>query len=266
MKRVVNSLLGKAKIRVSFKLGFIAFLAFLALFMTGSAFGEDIKTINIVTPSWEGDTNKDGTGFLFDIVRRVYKPAGIKKKKKIVPWARAEKMIQQKKADEMLCARKKKDRLTPKYPMLVEHACTVFKKENIKKWEGLKTLKGKSIIWLRGYDFHTDPRIKDVKIKKWDEIDDYKEGWGLISKGRADFFIDVLVDMEPYIKNNKVNMKPYQLEIIWSNNVYMSFAKTEKTKKLIEIYDKQIMKLFKSGELKKLYEKWDAKFSPEGWQ
>ncbi len=257
----ITSLLNKAKI--SRKLGFIAFLV---LFIAVSAFGEDIKTINIVTPSWKAQTNKDGTGLLFDIIRSVYEPVNIKMEYKFVPWARAEKMIQEKKADSMLCASKKEDRLTPNYPMFVEYICALFKKENIKKWEGLKTLNGKSAIWLRGYAFPADLNMKGVKLKKWDEIDSYQEGWGLIDKGRADFFLDVLVDMEPYIKANKIDMKPYQLEMIWTSNAYMSFAKTEKSKKLIEIYDKQIMKMFKSGELKKLYEKWDIRFSPAGWK
>ncbi|MCP4352277.1 MAG: hypothetical protein GY795_43015, partial [Desulfobacterales bacterium] len=147
MKSVVNP--DKAKIKFSFKVGFIAFWA---LFLAVSAFGEDIKTINIVTPSWKAQTNRDGTGLYFDIVRSVYEPVNIKMEYNFVPWARAEKMIKGKKADAMLCASEKKDRLTPKYPMIVENISALFRKENI-KWEGLKSLNGKSAVWLRGYAF-----------------------------------------------------------------------------------------------------------------
>jgi hypothetical protein len=51
------------------------------------------KTIFIVTPEWDGQTNKDGTGLFFDIVRSVYEPEGIKMKFEIVPWKRAELMV-----------------------------------------------------------------------------------------------------------------------------------------------------------------------------
>lgn len=136
--RKATSLPGKAEIRASFKLGFITLVV---LLIAVSAFGKDIENINIVTPSWKAQTNKDGTGLFFDIVRSVYEPVGIKMKYKIIPWARAEKIIQSKKADAMLSASKRKDRLTPRYPMFIENTSALFKKEKIKKWEGLKTLK-----------------------------------------------------------------------------------------------------------------------------
>ncbi|NJL58377.1 MAG: hypothetical protein HC887_00720 [Desulfobacteraceae bacterium] len=61
-------------------------------------------------------------------------------------------------------------------------------------------------------------------------------------------------------------MTVYQVETLNGQKTYMSFAKTPKSDKLIEIYDRRIMVLFKSGELQKMYEKWDIKFAPEAWK
>lgn len=57
-----------------------ALIFFLIFFPAASVSGEDtdkITDIHIATPLWEGQTNKDGTGLFFDIVRSVYEPAGL---------------------------------------------------------------------------------------------------------------------------------------------------------------------------------------------
>lgn len=253
------------KVNCFFKPVMIFFI--LLLLPVVSVFGDTdkITEIHIATPAWEDQTNKDGTGLYFEMVRKVYEPYSIKMTYEIVPWKRAEKMINEEKADAMLCARKRKDRLTPKYPMVMEHTAVLFKKDNIKKWEGKRTLDGKTAIWIRGYDFHTDAKLKDLKLK-WDEVDTHTQAWQLVEIGRYDIYIDALIDMDAYIRKNKIDMKPYQIEILWSEKAYMSFAKTAKSDKLIKIYDKRIIELFKSGELKKMHEKWNARFSPEAWK
>ncbi|WP_166405087.1 substrate-binding periplasmic protein [Desulfonema ishimotonii] len=238
----------------------------LVLLMPVSAFSEEITSIKIVTPAWESQTNEDGTGLLFDIVRNVYEPVGIKMEYEIVPWKRAEVMLAAKRADAMLSARKRKDRLTPEYPMWMEYTAAVFRKDNVTDWNGVKTLEGKKSIWLRGYDFHTDDKLKRLNLR-WYEVDSYAQGWAMLNKkGRADFFLDALVDMSQYIRKNRINMSQYQIEALWGEPSYMSFAKTEKSDRLIKIYDERIVKLFKSGELKKLFDKWEIKYSPEAWQ
>ncbi len=264
MESIVFSKSG-SKRKVSFKAGLILILI---LSLTVSAFGEDtekITEIRIVTPAWEGQTNEDGTGLYFDIVRSVYEPLGIKMTYEIVPWKRAELMINRNDADAMLCAQRKKKRLTPKYPMFVENTVALFKKENIKEWKGIETLRGKRAVWIRGYDLHMIAKLKHLNLEPH-EVNEHRQAWKLIEKGTFDFYIDVLVDIDLYIRKNKPDMTPYQIEILDTSNAYMSFAKTGKSDKLIEIYDKRIMEIFKSGELKKMYEKWNTRFSPGGWE
>ncbi|QTA92101.1 substrate-binding periplasmic protein [Desulfonema magnum] len=245
---------------------------FLTLFLAVSAFGEkanNIKTIHIATPPWEGQTNKDGTGLFFEIVRNVYEPVGIEMTYEFVPWKRAQKMINSNEADGMLCVWQKhaqeQKQLIPNYPMFVEYTAVVFKKEKIKEWKGLETIKGKKAVWLRGYDYHTMPRLKDIKLK-WNETDIYEEAWAVLDRDRADVYIDALIDIDKYIRHNHVDMSPYKLEILWGENAYVAFGKTQRSKSLIEIYDKRITELFNSGELKKIYDKWGVRFSPDPWK
>jgi ABC-type amino acid transport substrate-binding protein len=243
------------------------FISFLILWGAVSAFGEE--TIRIATPSWEGQTNEDGTGLFFEIVCSVYEPAGIKMAYEIVPWKRAQMMVNSNKADAMVCVwqehAEEQGQITPRYPIFVEYTAAVFKKKNFKEWKGAGSLNGRQAVWLRGYDYQTTSELKGVKFK-WDEVDSYKQAWMLIEKERVDVYIDALIDLDQYIRQNQINMTPYGLEILWATNAYMAFGKSERSEKLIQIYDKRIIELFKSGELKRIYEKWNARFSPEPWQ
>ena len=65
-----------------------------------------------------------------------------------------------------------------------------------------------------------------------------------------------------YIKTNKVNMSPYEMRVVFTKPLYMRFANTEKSKKLIEIYDTQMVKLLKAGEIEEIFNKWGNPFIP----
>ncbi len=243
-------------------------LPLISLLLTAPAFGGQADEIHIVTTSWELLTNKDGTGLLFDIVRKIYEPAGIKMRYEFVPWKRAEYMIDSGSADAMLDVYEEnigKNMLRPEYPMIEEYTAAVFKKNRIKEWDGVKSLSGMRALWLRGYDFDKNPRLKDVKLK-WDEIDDYDTAWRMLEKGRADVYLDAFADIQSYVRKNHIDMSSYRMETVFSDKGYMAFSKSEKSAKLVEIYDKRITELFKSGELKKVFEKWNYPFPSDAWK
>ncbi|WP_207681881.1 substrate-binding periplasmic protein [Desulfonema magnum] len=245
------------------------FILFLTLSLSAFAFGQDIKIIHVVTPSWEGFTNKDGTGLFFDIVRKVYEPVGIKMKHEIVPWEHAETMVGSGKADAMLSVAVQnigKEMLAPKYPMVIEYTVAVFKKSKIGEWRGLETLGGRQAIWIHGYDFHKNPNIRGIKLK-WSEVDTHGQAWDMLKKDKTEVLMDALAGIEYYIRKNNIDFTPFGIEPLWGEKMYMAFSKSERSEKLIEIYDKRIMKLVNSGELKKIFEKWDLyPFPPDAWK
>jgi polar amino acid transport system substrate-binding protein len=227
-----------------------------------SAFAQDekITTIHIVTPSWEDYTNEDGTGLWFEILRAVYEPVGIEMTYEIMPWKRAMKKLETHEADAMLGEYANEEVLTPRYPLDIERTAVVFKKEKF-TWDGLKSLEGKSIVWLRGYDYHEAAELESIRVK-WHEVDNYIQAWRMLEKDRIDFYMDDRDDMEQTIEDEHIDMTPYQIETAWITNVYVAFAKTKKSEKLAEIYDQKIPELLESGELKKLFEEWEALFPP----
>ncbi len=141
-KNEMRKIAFQGKMNAFFKAGLTALLL---LCLAGSALGEEIKAIHIVTPSWEDETNKDGTGLFFGMVRKIYEPVGIKMEYKIVPWKRAERMLASNQADAMLYAALQNVILAPKNPLTLDYLSVVFKKDRVKEWKGPETLNGKRV-------------------------------------------------------------------------------------------------------------------------
>ena len=235
---------------------------------TNAAFVEaadKVSTIHVVHPAIPNVTHEDGTGLLFEIVRRVYEPAGITMTYEIVPWKRAITMIQSNRADALPGVPANVAALTSEHPINFIPIGAVFKKETMPTWAGIPSIEGKRVIWMRGYNFHKTPYLQDVHVQ-WEEVDEFDEAWFMLEKNTTDVYLDSLLGIEKYKTKNQVDMQPYQVEHLWNSKLYMSFADTEKSKTLIDIYDTGIIKLLNSGELQTLFEKWEVPFLPEIWQ
>ena len=233
-----------------------------------AAFGEDadkISTIHVVTPTFQNIAHEDGTGLSFDIIRNVYEPAGITMTYEIVPWKRAATMIQSNRADAMPGVQAGTATLIPTHPIDSLPICAVFKKETMPTWAGLPSLDGKRAVWMRGYDFQKNSYLQGFHVQ-WEEVDEFAEAWFMVERGTTDFYIETLPMIEMYIAANQVDRQPYRVEPLWQEKLYLSLADSEKSKTLIDIYDRRIIELLKSGELQTLFEKWNVPFPSEIWQ
>lgn len=224
---------------------------------------ENLETIQIATPEWEDTTNKDGTGLYFDIIRSVYEPSGIQLEYEIVPWNRALNLIKNHQADALpggyfVGNREGVDDLFPRRPIDTEIASVVYLKNKAEGWKGPESLSGKRVLWLRGYNYD---KYLDVKVD-FGEIDERMQAWRLLDAGRYDFYMDALFDIESYIDQNNVDIEKYEIRPVIYNNLYLRFANTPKSKKLIEIYDKRIPELVESGEMEKIFQKWGLDMIP----
>lgn len=241
----------------------------LLLAFPASSFCEPPQEIRLITPEWEGQTNKDGTGLFFEIVKNVYEPKGIGVKFEFAPWKRAQEAVNHKEADAMLCVWKvhaeEQHQLTPAYPMFVEFTGAVFKKTAIPHYKDLTSLKARRTVWLRGYDYHLVPRVTPLSLQ-WSEVDTHEQAWQMVEAGRVDVLIDALIDIDNYVRTHAMDVSPYAIEILWGENAYVAFANRERSKPLMKLFDERILELFKSGELEALFDKWHTRFSPAAWE
>ncbi|GAK59140.1 hypothetical protein U27_06116 [Candidatus Vecturithrix granuli] len=235
------------------------FVAFCLVRVTVGQETEKVTTIHIVTPEWEEYTQKDGAGVYFDLLRAVYEPVGVTMTFELVPWKRALEMLDRKSADAVPGEYYKEEFRMPRYPIDFDETSVVFKKANIAEWQGIQTLAGKTLAWLRGYDFHVEPEMAGIQYK-WLEVDAVEQALKMLEKDRIDGYLDTTDEIETYLEELQFDPTFYHIEPLWTRDLYLLFADTPKSKVLIEIYDQRIPELLASGELQKIFEKWKISF------
>ncbi len=227
----------------------------LVFMMLTAAHGQEpaMDKIHFVSESWDGITNEDGTGFCWELYRKVYEPVGIEMAFEIVPYARSVRMVQDKQADAAAGVYKDEfdKALFSDWHYLSDIVLVVFKKGKVDKWNGEESLDG-NIGWMRGYAFDEYLK-KDVKFY---ETDTRETALKMLAKDRLDFFIDTEAELEAALKEGTANADDIQIETLLKLNVYLAFAETDRGRRLMGIYDDRMAELTASGELKPLYEKW----------
>ena len=233
------------KLKVVFGLGQILILFFIS---TCAAFAEEnkISTIEVVTPAWEGITNRDGTGLYFELLQMIYEPVGIEVAIEFVPWVRAVKRVDSKSSDAMLGSYNTVDALFSRYPLDTEYTAVVYKTDSVEKWNGVNTIENKAVVWVRGYNYH---KYLPVKVK-YHEVNRSEQGWKMLVLGRVDFFMNSLNAINRYVSRNKIDMTDFRIKIVLVKSLFVRFAKTEKSKKLIEIYDSRMKELIEKDSLR----------------
>lgn len=209
------------------------------------------KEIFIVSESWEDLTNRDGSGLYFDLARMIYEPTGVKVKVKIYPYSRSSMMVEKKLADAWLGSYLEEEdyALYPKFYFDDDIITAMFKKKKFTKFDGLKSLTGKDVCWIREYGF--DEYI-DIPMKIH-ERNDRKSILNGLDKDRFDVFLDARFDMENAIQSLKFDASDYEFYEILKFKLYPAFRNDERGKVLRKIWDTNFKIMLDDGSLKKLY-------------
>jgi len=215
-----------------------------------------IKTINIVAPMWEDYTNKDGSGMYWDILRTLYASENIKLKPSSVPWNRAMKMVTKYQTYNAIVGEyleTEEDLLFPKYPIDVEYM-SVLTKKSTGPWEGVASLSGKNVGWIKDYDVITSEE-RDFNLREYRTTE---QGIELLNEGKVDYIIDEWDELATVLKAKNLSIENYYMDDMpEGTDVYVAFANTSMSKVLIEIYNEQVELMVKSGAMQAIYEKWD---------
>jgi len=230
------------------------------LFVTNLGFCDDLKIITVASEEWESNTNKDGTGLYWDIIRKVYEMDNIQLKIRIVPYARSVHMVKVKKVDAWVASYIDEESfaLYPKWHFDADIVSALFQKSKFPEWKGVQSLTNKTVGWVRGYDY--DQYI-DVKMKI-DELNSRNSAIAMLVKNRIDVLLDALVEIQNELKKKEkikqlgFDMNDYRIEQLLQLNLYLAFTKNDRGKQLKTIWDKNFEILLKNGSIKKLYDQY----------
>jgi polar amino acid transport system substrate-binding protein len=252
----------KFKFMVNFSLAVVLMTLLVGVPAFGADIGDPTDTVHAVSPVWKGFSHEDGTGLFFEIIKTVYEPSGIRLKHENFPWKRCIRMIREREADcvpgDFFTENERGEGIYPQYPIYMEITVAVSRKGAVADWKGQESLAGEKCLWLRGYDYQHHLKAD----ADFDEIDSEENALKLIDRGRYKFFLNELSAIRYFMENNSADKSLYDIRPVIERPLYLRFADTDKSRKLIEIYDRRVPEMAASGKMKAIFDKWDADMCP----
>jgi polar amino acid transport system substrate-binding protein len=209
------------------------------------------KEITVISESWDGATNHDGSGLYWDIVESVYAPLGYTVVKKHASYAKSVEAVRMGQADLWLGSYKdeKTFALYPKYHFDQAVILAVFHSELFEQWKGQKSLEGLKVAWMRGYDYGKYLSANVVS----QEVNQLANGLKLLKSERIDIFIDNKKDLIEPMQRYRLDNDNYMKKIILQLKLYPAFSNTKKGKALRKIWDERMKELIETTAFKELY-------------
>ena len=217
--------------------------------------GNTPTEIILASEEWANATNRDGTGLYWDIFRAVYEPVGIKTKFIIRSYKGSVSLVKKNKIDAAvgIYPEEIKGAMFAKYPFVKDYVLVLFKKNKLSQWNGQETLKNKKVGWIKGYSY--DDYLEVPVIKK--EFNRRESILRRLDKDQLDFFMDTRNDVESVLNKGIIDVTRYTVETVLELERYLVFANNRKGQELKKIFDHRFPHLVKSGEIEKLFAKWN---------
>ncbi len=210
--------------------------------------------IDLVSDEWHDLTRKDGSGLYFDLIRMVYGKRGVAVRIKMFPYARTVQMVKENKADAWVASfLKEKDfPLYPKWNFDRSAQVVVYRKNLQSGFADLQSLRNQRVAWMR--DFGLDRYIREpMKIT---EVDALSSGLRMLERGRIDYLVCARSDLADAVKNDKINMAPFETKFMLHLGLFLAFADTPRGAQLRDLWDRKMETLHKASEFKALYQKY----------
>jgi polar amino acid transport system substrate-binding protein len=211
--------------------------------------------IILASEEWPNATNKDGTGLFWDIFRAVYEPVGIKTKFIIRSYNGSVSLVKKRQADAAVGVYPERIQgaLSSAYPFVKDYVLVLFKKNRLNQWSGQESLKNKKVGWIKGNSY--DEYLEVPVIKK--EFYRKESILRSLDKDQIEFFMDTRNDVESVLNKGIIDVTRYTVEPVLELERYLVFANNKKGKELKKIFDDRFPDLVKSGEIEKLFAKWN---------
>ena len=203
-------------------------------------------SIEVYCDDWPGFCQQDGKGIYLDLVRAIYQPHGYQVTPHIVPYKRALAVIAKKGGDMAMGVYR--DEVTgvrqPRYPASADDLTVFMIKKWQPTWQGEKSLQGQSVVWRRGWAF--DKYI--AVTMQWHEIDSDEMALQLLGKERYRYYLTAGV----LYANEDIPPNLHRAFLRWIPT-YPIFADTPQGNRMLQLWDKGMVELIRSGTRADIY-------------
>lgn len=231
----------------------VLLIVFCAVPTAAPARAEAQETVVTAGPSWERFTSEDGRGLYHDIIRQVF--AGYQVKHLYVPTVQANSMVAIGRADIKMCETKAIESLVlASLPMYENDFYALFLRSRVGQWQGKQSLQGRKTAWREGYYTAVDFPVAMDFI----EVRSGEAALQMVIHERVVFYIDDHNLIMESFKNGGEQFDPerFALERVGTRKYFPVFASTSRGEKLRKHYEKEMERLYREGELQKIYDHW----------
>jgi polar amino acid transport system substrate-binding protein len=203
-----------------------------------------------ISEEWTDYTNADGTGLAWDLLRKVYEPAGYKVSTRTEPYIRSVGLVQRGEADLWVGSYKDETRsLYPRWNFDIDQVYALGLAS--RPSPDVNLLGQYKLAWVRGYQYQRYL----PNIKRYTEVQRRSGILSMLDLGRADYYIDALDEIQALLRNTS-NKSAYKVTPVIELPLYLGFADSQKGQQLRTIFDQRMDELVPSGQLRELYAKW----------
>lgn len=214
------------------------------------------ETVLIASEEWANQTNRDGSGIYWDLIKKVFANAGYQVKIRIRSYQGSVELLKRQKVDAVvgLYAGEQENVFYPVNHFDCEVIQALYLKSKFSGEIKQKSLQNKKVCWIKGYNIG---EYLNVNVRSR-EISSREDALSLVFNRKVDFFLDAKIDLTFLLKSLKMTERlKLKRTDLSRENLYICFVFNNKGKKLAEIFDKQFSRIKESGELKTLYQKYE---------
>ncbi|RCL29250.1 ABC transporter substrate-binding protein [Pseudomonas sp. AFG_SD02_1510_Pfu_092] len=213
------------------------------------------KQIHLVSEEWLDYTNADGSGVAWDVLRKVFEPAGVKVVIQSAPYSRALGLVKRGEADAWVGSYKEEtpDNLYPRWHFDVDHIYALGLAS--KPIPTADTVGQYRLVWVRGYAFGSYlANVHDAR-----EVQRREGILPMLEHDRVDFYIDAQTEVD-YVLGQTSQPERFRRTHVVDLPLYLAFARNDQGKALRDLFDKRMAELVRSGELKAIFKQWQQPY------
>jgi len=214
-----------------------------------------VREILLVGVERKDHTGADARGLVWEILRQVFEPAGLRVRIRTMPYTRAVGLVARGDADAWVGAYPEDTdgALFPQWHYAAEVIAALgLARSPVPKLDDLERFR---LAWMRGYAFEKYlPRLQ-----RYQEIQRYNGSLAMLRLGHADFLIAARGELE-HVLASAEEPERYRITDLTLLPLYPGFADTPHGRALAALYDRRMAVLVRSGELRPLFKRWQQPY------
>lgn len=213
-------------------------------------------TLVVHTEAWARYTEKDGSGFAWDILRAVYNPEGIEIEKNFVPFARAVRNVTEGEGDVYVASYRdgSEKAIYPEMHYDTDELQALFRADLADSWQGKASLQSGTVGWIIGYRLgeYLDVDVATELAKT------RTQALRMLKHGRIDYYVDNKYEIAGLLKDPPIEFDPskYVRRKCGYIPMYMAFDDSPRGHRFREIWDRRFRKLLENGTIAEIYDKY----------